>query len=238
MEDYKKLQEELLKKTKIYHRLSEPVIEAYYHYPRHEFVPENYSIEDAYRDSALELYQKGRVHSTISQPSFVLYLLELLNIEEGQKIFEVGTGSGWNAALMSYLTGPTGLVVTMEIIPEIAQKAIENLYKHGIQNVQVIEGDAAWGWAEEAPYDRMIFTAATKKRPPFLLEQCRDGGRVLFVQEGDLGHDEMQVLEKRGAEFKCLKRVPCYFVSMTGAADSASHTPSAKSPHNPPPRHR
>ncbi len=214
------LQAELLKRSCFEYRLSSPVVKAFYECPRHEFVPSYYSQEEAYADKPLSLFNQGVWQSTISQPSFVLSILELLEIKKGHKVFEVGTGSGWNAALMSKLVGPEGLVVTMEIIPEVAEEARLNLQKMGIKNVCVVPGDATWGFEAEAPYDRMIFTASAppEKMPDFVSSQCRDGGRVIYVQENKLGGDLLLLLEKHGDKFKCLKRVPCHFVSMTGGA--------------------
>jgi len=228
MENYQELQKRLIEKATRFHELSLPVIEAFYHYPRHEFVPSRYSAAEAYTDTALPLFKQGRAHSTISQPSFVLYLLELLKLEKNQKVFEVGTGSAWNAALISDLVGDQGLVVTMEIIPDVAKQAKENISKHNIKNVKVIEGDASFGFEAEAPYDRIIFTAAATKMPDFVSQQCRDGGRVLYVQEGEAGTDEVLVLEKRQNTFKCLQRIPCFFVAMTGSASDGSNKPPSE----------
>lgn len=223
MESIKKLQDILIKKTRRAHEISPAIIEAFYKYPRHEFVPSRYSLTEAYNDGALGLYRERERRSTISQPSFVLYLLELLHIERNQKVFEVGTGSGWNAALISSLVGDKGKVVTMEIIPELAEAAKETLLRLGVKNVVVIPKDAGHGWAPEAPYDRIIFTAAAPQLPSFVAAQIKPKGRVLFVQEGEEGTDEVQLLEKTPEGFKCLQKLPCYFVPMTG---SAKDTPS------------
>lgn len=225
MEKIKKLQEDLIDKAMRHHELSAEVVRAFYQYPRHEFVPKNYSLAEAYTDRPLSLYQENGLRSTISQPSFVLYLLDLLKVQEGQKIFEVGTGSGWNAALLSYLVGPSGKVVTMEIIPDLAQKAEAAISRLKIKNILMIEGDAGLGYQQEAPYDRITFTAAAPKLPNFVAEQLKMHGRVLFVKEGRYGSDEVQILEKTPEGFKCLKKVPCHFVAMTG---SAIERPSTK----------
>lgn len=216
MENYKTLQDELIKKTRRYSEISDEIVEAFYKYPRHQFIPSRFSLEEAYADTPLPLFQKKSQRSTISQPSFVLYLLQLLDLHPGQKVFEIGAGSGWNAALMSSIVGEQGCVVTMEIIPEVARSAKIAIDNHGIKNVHVIIGDAGEGWAPESPYDRIIFTAAAVKMPAFVDRQLKDGGKVLFVQEGTWGVDEIQLLEKRDGSFKCELRVPCHFVPMTG----------------------
>lgn len=224
MEPIKKLQEDLIEKAKRHHDLSSEVVRAFYQYPRHEFVPARYSLAEAYTDRPLALYQENGMRSTISQPSFVLYLLDLLQVKEGQNIFEVGTGSGWNAALLSHLVGSSGKVVTMEIIPELANKAKEVIDRHKIKNILIIEGDAGLGYQAEGPYDRITFTAAAPKLPNFVAEQLKMHGRVLFVKEGRYGSDEIQILEKTPEGFKCLQKLPCHFVPMTGSAIEKPNT--------------
>lgn len=217
MEEIKKLQDDLMEKTRHFHEISGQVVESFYKFPRHYFVPAHYSLQESYQDSPLALYQKKHQISTISQPSFVLYLLDLLDLHPGHKVFEVGTGSGWNAALMSHLVGEQGLVITMEIIPELARSAKIAIEKQGIKNVQVIIGDAGEGWAPQAPYDRIVFTAAAVRLPGFVLRQLQEGGKALYVQEGSWGTDEVQLLEKRHGRIKCERRIPCHFVPMTGS---------------------
>jgi len=224
MDNIKSLQDELMKKAKFYHALSAEVVEAFYRYPRHEFVPEPYTLTEAYADRPLALSRKNILRSTISQPSFVLYLLELLEVSPGQKVFEVGTGSAWNAALISHLVGPAGKVVTMEIIPDIAQKAKQVIERLNIKNILTIEGDAGQGWPSEGPYDRITFTAAAPELPPFVSEQLKPHGRVLFVKSGRFGVDEVQILEKTPEGFTCLQTLPCHFVAMTGTAIGRSNT--------------
>lgn len=224
MERIEKLQEDLIEKAKRHHELSAEVVKAFYQYPRHEFVPGNYSLAEAYTDRPLSLYQDNGMRSTISQPSFVLYLLDLLKVKEGQKVFEVGTGSAWNAALLSYLVGSNGKVVTMEIIPDLAQRASQIINRLKIKNILMIEGDAGLGYQQEAPYDRITFTAAAPKLPNFVAEQLEMHGRVLFVKEGRFGTDEVQILEKTPDGFKCLQKLPCHFVAMTGSAIERPNT--------------
>lgn len=224
MDQIKKLQEDLIEKAMRHHELSSEVVRAFYQYPRHEFVPAHYSLSEAYADRPLALYKENGLRATISQPSFVLYLLEILKVKEGQKVFEVGTGSAWNAALLSALVGSAGKVVTMEIIPDLAQKAKAVIESHKIKNILMIEGDAGLGYPQEGPYDRITFTAAAPKMPNFVAEQLKMHGRVLFVKEGRYGSDEVQILEKTPDGFKCLMKLPCHFVAMTGAAIERPNT--------------
>ena len=105
------------------------------------------------------------IPSTISQPSFVLRMLDLLRLSPGHKVFELGAGSGWNAALMARLVGPEGHVYSLEIISEVAKAAAATIETMGIRNVDIIVADGGEGYVAAAPYDRAIFTAGTYDLP-------------------------------------------------------------------------
>jgi len=141
--------------------------------PRHEFVPK--SLQDsAYKDIPLSLMKK----QTISQPSVVSRMTELLNVKKGQKILEIGSGSGWQSAILSFLIGH-GKIFSIDRHPELVKFAKKNLKKLGIQNVNVILGDGSLGLSKEAPFDRIIITAACKKVPPPLFEQLSMDGLLI-----------------------------------------------------------
>src|SRR5207247_4227997 len=114
-----------------------------------------------YSDRPLGLFGEDENNpiSTISQPSLVLRMLDMLQLHRGQTVFELGAGSGWNAALMGHLVGPAGHVYSLEIIPEVAQMAVDTIATLGITNVHIIAADGGEGYAAGAPYDRAIFTA-------------------------------------------------------------------------------
>ena len=141
--------------------------------PRHEFVPKSL-LDRAYKDIPLSLMKK----QTISQPSVVSRMTELLNVKKGQKILEIGSGSGWQSAILSFLIG-NGEVFSIERHPELVEFAKENLDKLGIQNVNVILGDGSLGLLKKAPFDRIIITAACKKVPPPLFEQLSLDGLLI-----------------------------------------------------------
>jgi len=141
--------------------------------PRHEFVPKSL-LNRAYKDTPLSLMKK----QTISQPSVVSRMTELLNVKKGQKILEIGSGSGWQSAILSFLIG-NGEVFSIERHPELVEFAKENLDKLGIQNVNVILGDGSLGLLKKAPFDRIIITAACKKVPPPLFEQLSLDGLLI-----------------------------------------------------------
>ncbi|MBO9667446.1 MAG: protein-L-isoaspartate O-methyltransferase [Bdellovibrio sp.] len=207
MEQYQDL---LLKKSL---PLSEQVVEAYYRHPRHLFVPE-YSMEQAYEDHPLLIFEKGSFVSTISQPSFVLRLLDMLQLAPGQKVFELGAGSGWNAALISHIVGPTGSVVTTEIIPEVADRARGILDQMRITNVRVMTGDGFEGFSKGAPYDRIIFTAGSAEIPTKMFEQLKEDGLMIFVQKQEAKNDMLLLVKKVNGKPETLNSLPCAFVSV------------------------
>jgi protein-L-isoaspartate(D-aspartate) O-methyltransferase len=157
------------------------------------------------------------VPSTISQPSFVLRMLDLLQLKPGHRVFELGTGSGWNAALMGRLVGPDGHVYTLEIIPEMATAAIAALDELGIHNVDVIGGDGGGGYAPAAPYDRAVFTAGAYDLPRPFHDQVKEGGLLLAVLKSAGGGDNLFLLRKSVDHFVSLDAVPCGFVQLRGA---------------------
>lgn len=172
--------------------------------PRHLFVPENLQ-ESAYRDYPLHIGHG----QTISQPSTVVVMTQLLGPKAGQKILEIGTGSGWQAALLSRLVGSRGRVFTVELIPELAQFARKNLAKLKIKNVKVIEGNGSIGLDEESPFDCIIITAATPAIPEVIKNQIKVGGRIV-VPVGDRYAQKMTVLKRTRKGFM-QEELPSYF---------------------------
>jgi protein-L-isoaspartate(D-aspartate) O-methyltransferase len=186
------------------------VLEAMRTVPRHLFVPQPYR-EHAYQDRALPI---GR-GQTISQPYIVAVMTELLDPQPTDKVLEVGTGSGYQAAVLSTLVEK---VCTIEIIPELAERARRTLAARGHNNVEVITGDGYRGLPAQAPFDGILVTAAPKEVPEPLLEQLGVGGR-LVIPVGDRDQ-RLKVLERtaQGIETKTL--FPVRFVPLTGEAES------------------
>ncbi|MDX1441722.1 MAG: protein-L-isoaspartate(D-aspartate) O-methyltransferase [Nitrosopumilaceae archaeon] len=141
--------------------------------PRHDFVPFDLQYR-AYENGPLPI-MNGQ---TISQPSVVARMTEWLDVQEGQKILEVGSGSGWQCAILSKLVGE-GQVFTVERHSNLANFAKENLEKSGIKNVQIINADGRLGLPNESPFDRIIITAACKEVPKTLLVQLSPGGLLI-----------------------------------------------------------
>ncbi len=155
---------------------TEKVKKAMLQVPREEFMPlENRSY--AYLDRPLPI-GKGQ---TISAPHMVSIIAEKLDLTEGMKILEIGTGFGYNAAVVAEIIGNRGHVYTLERIPELAEKAMRNLEKTGYKNrVTVILGDGTLGYPEKAPYDRIYGTASAPKVPEPLKEQLTIGGKLII----------------------------------------------------------
>jgi protein-L-isoaspartate(D-aspartate) O-methyltransferase len=136
---------------------------------------------DAYKDVPLPIQKE----QTISQPTTVVMMLEALELGPGMKVLEIGTGSGYNAALMAEIVGPKGKVITVERISELVHFAKENLKQNNIKNVEVIFGDGSKGYLKEAPYDRIICTAAAPEIPEVLASQLKERG-VIVIPVGPL----------------------------------------------------
>ena len=139
--------------------------------PRELFVPENVRSK-AYEDNPLPI----GFGQTISQPFIVGLMTELLDPKKNHRVLEIGTGSGYQAAILSRLVGE---LYSIEIVPELARSAAETLRNLGFGNVTVREGDGYRGWPEKAPFDRIILTAAPPEIPPVLVDQLRPGGRLV-----------------------------------------------------------
>ncbi len=148
------------------------VLKAMREVPRHEFVPENLQ-NQAYDDTPLPI----GYGQTISQPYIVALMTENLQIVPGCKVLEVGTGSGYQAAILARMGCQ---VYTIEIIKDLAEKAEEKLKELSYDNVIVKQGDGYLGWEEEAPFDRIIVTCAVDHLPPPLLSQLKEGGKMVI----------------------------------------------------------
>jgi len=185
------------------------VLEAMRKVPRHRFVPPE-NQDQAYGDYPLPIGHG----QTISQPYIVALMTELLKVEPGEKVLEIGTGSGYQAAVLAELAAE---VYTIEIIKPLATRAEKLLSELGYGNIKVRAGDGFFGWPEEAPFDGIIVTAAPQKVPQPLLDQLKEGGR-LVIPEGRFAQ-ELVVYEKVGGEIKRREVIPVRFVPMTGRAE-------------------
>ena len=190
------------------------VLEAMYLVPRHLFVPRRHRSQ-AYQDRPVPI-GKGQ---TISQPYVVALMTELLKLEGNERVLEVGTGSGYQAAVLSQLARE---VYTIEIIPSLAAKAEERLLRLGYGNVQVKTGDGFFGWEEKGPFDAIVVTASTEKIPDPLWNQLQRGGRLVMP----LGETHKTQRLVRATKIKGKRHVETItgviFVPMTGEVGKGS----------------
>jgi protein-L-isoaspartate(D-aspartate) O-methyltransferase len=177
--------------------------------PRHEFVPEDLR-EDSYEDRPLPI----GYGQTISQPLIVVLMTDILNINRTSVVLEVGTGSGYQAAVAPELAHQ---VYTIEIIPDLARSAVDRPHRLGYTNATVRIGDGYFGWPEAAPFDGIIVTAAAAHIPPPLLQQLKPGGRMVIPVGPVLGQQHLTVVE-RSADGRVRTRqlFPVKFVPFTG----------------------
>ena len=175
-------------------RIVDPlVLEAMRTVPREEFVSPG-DRDRAYREMALRIGHG----QTISQPFIVAEMTELLSLRPGDRVLEIGTGSGYQAAVLAEITDE---VYSIEIIPELAEEASERLDSLGYEGVRRKRADGYFGWEEYAPFDAIIVTAAPDHVPPPLLRQLKDGGN-LVVPIGPPGAVQtLWLIERRGAQF-------------------------------------
>ncbi len=184
------------------------VLEVMERVPRHEFVPEEYRAF-AYEDSPLPIGEG----QTISQPYIVALMTECLNLEGEEKVLEVGTGSGYQAAILSELAKE---VYTIEIVGPLAERAEELLKNLGYRNVKVRCGDGYLGWEEYAPFDGIIVTCAPEHIPQPLIDQLAEGGRMVIPVGETQFPQVLKLLEKREGKVTVRNVVPVRFVPMTG----------------------
>jgi protein-L-isoaspartate(D-aspartate) O-methyltransferase len=173
--------------------------------PRHRFVPDS-QVESAYEDTPLPIGEG----QTISQPYIVAYMTEALALAPTARVLEIGTGSGYQAAILAELVSE---VYTIEIVPALAARAARTLKELGYTRVQTREGDGYLGWPERAPFDAIIVTAAPDHVPQPLIDQVRVGGR-LVIPVGR-GSQDLLVYEKRADGLREITRLPVRFVPLT-----------------------
>jgi protein-L-isoaspartate(D-aspartate) O-methyltransferase len=185
----------------------ERVLEAMFAVPRHEFVPPAY-VGAAYDDRPLPIGES----ETISQPYIVAAMTQAAQVQPGDKALEVGTGAGYQAAILAHLGAK---VYTVERNFQLAEATRPRLSRLGYQEIEVVWGDGSEGYAPGAPYQVILVTAGAPDVPPTLLQQLAEGGRMV-VPIGDLRHQDLCVFTKHGNEIT--KRVldPCQFVPLIG----------------------
>lgn len=187
------------------------VLEVMGQVPRHLFVSPRYQ-RRAYEDYPLPI-DEGQ---TISQPYIVALMTQHLKLKEGEKVLEIGTGSGYQAAVLAHLTDK---VYSVEIREGLAKKAAQTLKKLKYSQVQVKWGDGYFGWEEHAPFEAIIVTCAANHIPPPLIEQLKDGGRLIIPVGSTLYYQTLTVLNKVGEELRVEHISGVRFVPMVGEAE-------------------
>jgi protein-L-isoaspartate(D-aspartate) O-methyltransferase len=191
--------------------ISDPrVLEAMGKVPRQLFVPPDLRSR-AYADYPLPIGEG----QTISQPYIVALMTQCLNLKGGERVLEVGTGSGYQAAVLAELSAR---VFSIEINPDLAARAVRVLEKQGYRNVTVRTGDGFFGWPEEAPFDDIIVTCAVEKVPPALFQQLEEGGRLIIPLGGAGQIQILTLVTKVKGKPVSRKVLDVRFVPMTGEA--------------------
>ena len=197
------------KRTALYtgrNQISAPVVEALRDTPREDFVPAR-TRSLAYANHPLPIGHG----QTISQPFIVAIMTDALDVKSDHRVLEIGTGSGYQAAVLSHLAAE---VYSIEIVPALGTEARERLQRLGYANVDVLIGDGWYGWPEHAPFDAVIVTAVADEIPPALVEQLTDDGRLVMPLGDTDGFQELIVYTKRDGETTTL--FPVRFVPLTG----------------------
>jgi len=197
-------------------RISDRVIEAMARVPRELFLPEQLRSR-AYEDSP----QPIGWGQTISAPHMVAIMCDLLDLEDGMTVLEVGGGSGYHAAVMADLVGPSGVVYSMERIAELAAAARENLKKVRAFNVVMVEGDGSLGLQEHAPYDRISVAATAPSVPDPLKQQLKSPGGRMIIPVGTGDQELVLVTRKNG--FSTEERMGVIFVPLIGEHGFKEH---------------
>jgi protein-L-isoaspartate(D-aspartate) O-methyltransferase len=193
-----------IKKRGINHKAT---LDAMRKIPRHKYVP-NDLIEKAYNDGPLPI----GYGQTISQPYIVAYMTAAIDPKSGQKVLEIGTGSGYQAAVLAEIVDE---VYTIEIITELYSSAKKRLNDLGYKNITCINADGYYGVEKSAPFDAIVVTAATEHIPPPLIKQLKDGGRMIIPIGSPFLNQSLILVEKTGEEITTTSLLPVRFVPFT-----------------------
>ncbi|MDI6783413.1 MAG: protein-L-isoaspartate(D-aspartate) O-methyltransferase [bacterium] len=212
---FNKLREQMVQQQIIARGIKDPVVlAALRKVERHLFVPVRYQ-KEAYNDYPLPIGED----QTISQPYIVALMTEVLKLKPEEKVLEIGTGSGYQAAVLAEISKN---VYTIEIIPALATTATKRLTELGYTTIKVKCGDGYQGWKEYAPFDAIIVTCAPDEIPPKLIEQLKDGGRMV-IPVGEKYTQTLYLVEKRKGTVVQKGIIPVLFVPMVHGKESNPH---------------
>jgi len=206
--DHKQLRENMIKEQLLARDISDPAtLKAMRTVPRHEFVPPDMK-PYAYADNPLPIGMK----QTISQPYIVAYMTQVLKLKEHNRVLEVGTGSGYQAAILGQIVDT---VYTIEIVEALAFTAKNKLSSLGYNNIIVKTGDGYLGWPEKGPFDAIIVTAGAEEVPEPLLNQLKEGGRMIIPVGPHNGIRQLLLMTKKSGKIKTKEVMAVRFVPLT-----------------------
>lgn len=186
---------------------NEKVLNAFYKVERHRFIPDDLKI-NAYADFPVPIGEA----QTISQPYIVALMTECLDIKATDKVLEIGTGSGYQAAILAELSKE---VCTVERIDNLSQRAKLTLQELGYTNIKMKADDGTLGWPQEAPFDKIIITAASPRVPLPLIEQLKESGKII-APLGESLSQVLTIIEKKGGKLESIQVCGCVFVPLVG----------------------
>ena len=183
--------------------------------PRHAFV-DGAGIAESYAEQAVVVKRDadGSAISSASQPEIVAAMLELGEVQHGHRVLEIGTGTGYNAALLATLVGPSGHVVTVELEEDLATAARRRLRNEGFGQVEVVHADGSAGHPGKAPYDRIVVTAGAGETAASWPDQLVDGGRLIVPIVDAAGVGEIRCLVMSGGRVDVIATMPCGFLPL------------------------
>lgn len=195
--------------------------------PRHQFLP-GISLDLVYSGMAVVTRSDPKlgITSSSSEVGIMAPMLEALAIEPGHRLLEVGAGSGYNAALLDHLVGPTGEVVTIDVQPDVADEARRHLAETGHERVRVVVGDGFAGYPERAPYDRIIATASVRDIPIAWRDQLREGGSLVVPLRPRPGAQVVVTLRRRGAVLEGVSAIAGGFMPLRTEAQPLENPPT------------
>lgn len=198
--------------------LVDPAVEAAFRaVPRHHFLP-GVPLADVYRDVAIPTkHAQGLPISSSSQPAIMALMLQQLAVQPGQRVLEIGAGTGFNAALLAHLVGPAGHVVTVDIDEDLVAGARQHLAAAGFSEVQIVRGDGGEGYGPGAPYDRIIVTASAWDVLPAWREQLAPGGRLVLPLATGTGPQKSVALDWADDHLESRSMIDCGFMPLRGA---------------------
>ncbi len=207
-DDYPTKRERMVKSQLLARDISDSVtLNAMRQVERHEFVPESMK-QYAYADGPLSIGHK----QTISQPYIVAYMTQELKLKPGHRVLEIGTGSGYQAAVLATIVDS---VYTIEIVEPLGLLADKRLKRLGYKNIETKIGDGYHGWPDKAPFDAIIVTAAVKVIPPALIDQLAEGGRMIIPVGQTNYYRNLVLVTRKNGKIKTKKRIPVAFVPFT-----------------------